>query len=97
MKIVATDIPKTIEDYQIALNAAFEGGKVYGAAVERSEMAEHCVEITRMTVDKAVASAISEEREACAKVVEDVDLSPNPIINMTNRLAAAAIRARGEK
>ena len=70
MKIVATDIPKTIEDYQIALNAAFEGGKAYGAAVER---------------------------EACAKVVEDVDLSPNPIINMTNRLAAAAIRARGEK
>lgn len=70
MKIVATDIPKTIEDYQIALNAAFEGGKAYGAAVER---------------------------EACAKVCEDVESSPNPIINITNQLAAAAIRARGEK
>lgn len=40
MKIVATDIPKTIEDYQIALNAAFEGGKAYGAAIEREECAK---------------------------------------------------------
>lgn len=40
MKIVATDIPKTIEDYQIALNAAFEGGKAYGAAIEREAIAE---------------------------------------------------------
>ena len=40
MKIVATDIPKTIEDYQIALNAAFEGGKAYGAAAEREACAK---------------------------------------------------------
>ena len=70
MKIIATDIPKTIEDYQIVLNAVFEGGKVYGAAAER---------------------------EACAKVCEDVEPSLNPIINITNQLAAAAIRARGKK
>ena len=42
MKIVATDIPKTIEDYQIALNAAFEGGKAYGAAAEREACAKVC-------------------------------------------------------
>lgn len=36
------------------------------------------------------------EREACARVVEDVEQSPNPIINITNQLAAAAIRARGQ-
>lgn len=42
MKIVATDIPKTIEDYQIALNAAFEGGKVHGAAAEREACAKVC-------------------------------------------------------
>jgi len=38
-------------------------------AKERKEMAEHCVEITRMAVDKAVASAIEKEREACANFV----------------------------
>jgi len=45
-------------------------------------------------VQAAYAAGAAAEREACAKVVEDVDPSPNPIINMTNRLAAAAIRAR---
>ena len=44
MNIVATDIPKTIEDYQIALNAAFEGGKAYGAAAEREACAKVCEE-----------------------------------------------------
>ena len=34
------------------------------------------------------------EREACARVVEDVEPSLSPIINMANRLAAAVIRAR---
>lgn len=48
------------------------------------------VDRIEIEIDVAVAA----EREACAKVVEDVDPSPNPIINMTNRLAAAAIRAR---
>lgn len=43
------------------------------------------------------AAAASKEREACAMVVEDVEQSPNPIINITNRLAAAAIRARGQQ
>lgn len=45
MKIVATDIPKTIEDYQIALNAAFEGGKAYGAAAEREACAKVCIQM----------------------------------------------------
>ena len=45
MKIVATDIPKTIEDYQIALNAAFEGGKAYGAAVAKAEEREACAKV----------------------------------------------------
>ena len=37
------------------------------------------------------------EREACARVVEDVEPSLSPIINMANRLAAAVIRARGQQ
>jgi hypothetical protein len=41
--------------------------------------------------------AIEIEREACARLIEDVEPSPNPIINITNQLAAAAIRARGNK
>jgi hypothetical protein len=69
MKIVATDIPKTIEDYQIALNAAFEGGKAYGAVAER---------------------------EACAKVCEEMHWMSGQSIP-SNREMAAAIRARGEK
>ena len=44
-----------------------------------------------------LTEAVAAEREACAMVVEDVEQSPNPIINMTNRLAAAAIRARGQQ
>jgi hypothetical protein len=32
MEIKATGLPKTIEDYQVALNAAFAGGKAYGLA-----------------------------------------------------------------
>ena len=44
----------------------------------------------------AYAAGAAAEREACARAVEDVEPSPNPIINMTNRLAAAAIRARGQ-
>lgn len=44
----------------------------------------------------AAREAWDAAHEACAKAVEDVDPSPNPIINMTNRLAAAAIRARGQ-
>lgn len=30
MKIIATGLPKTVEDYQVALNAAFAGGVAYG-------------------------------------------------------------------
>ena len=30
MEIKATGLPETIEDYQVALNAAFAGGKAYG-------------------------------------------------------------------
>jgi hypothetical protein len=37
------------------------------------------------------------EREACAREVENVEDSPNPIINMTIRLAAAAVRERGQE
>jgi hypothetical protein len=32
MEIKATGLPETIEDYQVALNAAFAGGKAYGLA-----------------------------------------------------------------
>ena len=54
MKIVATDIPKTIEDYQIALKAAFEGGKAYGAAVEREACAKVCEDEDVAPTDDAV-------------------------------------------
>jgi hypothetical protein len=55
------------------------------ASKERKEMAEHCVEITRMTVDKAVSSAIDKEREACAL------LAATPVGTI-----AREISARGE-
>jgi hypothetical protein len=51
---------------------------------------EHVVEF--MTRFAALVAAA--EREACARVVEDVEPSLSPIINMANRLAAAVIRAR---
>ena len=50
MEIKATGLPETIEDYQVALNAAFAGGKAYGLAQrtwvgltdeERFEVADH--------------------------------------------------------
>ena len=45
----------------------------------------------------AAAAGAEAEREACARVVEDVEPSLNPIINIANRLAAAAIRARSKE
>jgi hypothetical protein len=35
MKIIATGLPATIEDYQVALNAAFAGGEAFGKAQQR--------------------------------------------------------------
>ena len=46
---------------------------------------------------KLIELAAEKEREACAREVENVEDSPNPIINMTIRLAAAAVRERGQK
>ncbi len=42
MNIIATGLPETLEDYQAILNATFEGGKVYGALVEREACAKLC-------------------------------------------------------
>ena len=64
------------------------------AAKERKEMAEHCLEITRMAVGKAVDSAIKKEREACANVCVDVTWTgpwKSAAIALSN-----LIRARGE-
>ena len=36
MKIIATGLPATIEDYQVALNAAFAGGEAFGKAQQRT-------------------------------------------------------------
>jgi hypothetical protein len=69
------------------------------ASKERKEMAEHCVEITRMAVDKAVASAIEKEREACAKVCEGLNLyggsESRQLQRATLKDCAYAIRAIG--
>ena len=63
------------------------------AAKERKEMAEHCFEITRMAVDKAVSSAIEKEREECAKVCDEFAKDSDwP----TADNCAETIRARGE-
>jgi hypothetical protein len=40
MNIVATGVPATLEDYQVALNAVFEGGKAMGKAMAEQQ-AEH--------------------------------------------------------
>jgi|SanBayMetagenome_1026888.scaffolds.fasta_scaffold48632_3 hypothetical protein len=45
-------------------------------------------------IERFAALVTAAEREACARVVEDVEPSLSPIINMANRLAAAVIRAR---
>lgn len=45
---------------------------------------------------KGLEAGAAAEREACAKALEDIEPSPNPIINMTIRLTADAIRARGQ-
>lgn len=37
LEIKATGLPKTIEEYQLALNAAFAGGVAYGKAENTSE------------------------------------------------------------
>jgi hypothetical protein len=54
---------------------------------------EHVVEF----MARFAALVAAAEREACARVVEDVEPSLSPIINMANRLAAAVIRARGQQ
>jgi len=54
------------------------------AAAEREACAKHYVDIMRDAVEQAVAK----EREACAKIVDE---------NLFLLVAAAAIRARGEK
>ena len=70
------------------------------AAKERKEMAEHCVEITRMAVDKAVASAIEKEREACAKRCEELEKAwvNAGLWKVTHEYkeCSAAIRARAQ-
>lgn len=48
-----------------------------------------------MSYQEGYAAGVAAEREACARVVEDVEPSLSPIINIANRLAAAVIRARG--
>ena len=63
-----------------------------GAAAERKEMAEHCVKITRMAVEKAVARAIEMEREACEQACWDAETN-----DWEGRKACIdAIRARGQ-
>jgi hypothetical protein len=37
MNIVATGVPATLEDYQVALNAVFEGGKAMGKAMAEAQ------------------------------------------------------------
>lgn len=38
ISIVATGLPATLEDYQLAINAAFAGGKAYGTAKLQQEV-----------------------------------------------------------
>jgi hypothetical protein len=42
MKIIATGLPASVEDYQLALNAAFAGGKAYGTAKVQNDLAKIC-------------------------------------------------------
>ena len=65
------------------------------AAAERAEMAKHCAEITRAAVAKAVDGAIALEREACAKVCDEIAKLPNDLMSDASHIAAA-IRARGQ-
>ena len=55
------------------------------------------VPVTMEQIERFAALVAADEREACARVVEDVEPSLSPIINMANRLAAAVIRARGQQ
>ena len=71
MEIKATGLPETIEDYQVALNAAFAGGKAYGLAqrtwVGLSEKEMYKLWLTvdeetdRMAFGKAVEAKLKEK------------------------------------
>lgn len=56
INIVATGLPKTIEEYQLALNAAFSGGKAFGEAVMQGR-----------TIKLAMAEANDKRLEALAQ------------------------------
>jgi hypothetical protein len=47
-------------------------------------------------IDEAVAARIADEREACAKVCEDLDWSRDSTWEVATLDCAEAIRARGE-
>ena len=46
LSIVATGLPKTLEDYQLALNAAFEGGRIYGKLKEQQSLINFCYKMS---------------------------------------------------
>jgi hypothetical protein len=37
IKLVASGLPKTLDDYQVALDCAFAAGQAYGKAVEKKD------------------------------------------------------------
>ena len=70
MEIQATGLPETIEDYQVALNAAFAGGKAYGLAQrtwvglteeDRLDLYKKFTDSDEWTYEKAIEAKLKEK------------------------------------
>jgi hypothetical protein len=54
-------------------------------------------QVYRSELEAAVKAAVAAEREACAKVIDDLSLAHPGRADLTALQCAAAIRARGDK
>lgn len=73
MEIKATGLPKTIEDYQVALNAAFAGGKAYGLAQRTWVGLMRGVRVEGDTVVISVKGGNDAARELCGELINEIN------------------------
>jgi hypothetical protein len=76
MKIVATSMPKTIEEYQLALDAAWTGGQALGKALasqpaaQRQSVRSTWVGLTDEEIDKTQETQVWDARRSYARAIE---------------------------
>lgn len=71
MEIKATGLPETVEDYQVALNAAFEGGKAYGKAQRTF------VGLTEVEINEVLGGDIRDEPSGLLEFVQAIEAKLN--------------------